>query len=315
MLSPNRRALPRAALCRCSWAARVCTEGRPRREADSSITSSWIRAKMCSSSSAAPACTTWSSPVPGPAAGGDPAPEAHARPDPLAAGHGQHPEHLRQVPVEQDVHRRAVGSVSRATGRAARSGPGGARRRPAGRPPGAGSPRSAGPSRGLAAAGRTRGMTFPAPGGAGSGGEGLELGHQSSLVRAAATRDGAQLAICSTAHGLNTNGVRRAASVRSSHLTHFQSRTSSGFGSSGADGCSARAAKHRAHLVLLDATGIGGAVGEVGQHTLQVADVQAQLVVAAGAGWRPAGTRRGGGDHNTCSSIPRARWLCSGPGG
>ena len=225
-------------------------------------------------------------PVPGAAAGGDPAPEAHARPDPLAAGDGQHAEHLGQVPVEQDVQRRGRRRrrVRRPRpGRSARSAtrfcdhvgqpvvdpaqeplvlPGRSEDWPTWRP--------AGPAESRCRIGRPQapgaatGATSPEPPGQGCGDQGCPP----------------SWAICCTAHGLKTNGVSRAASVTSVHLTHFQSRTSSGFGSSGSSGCDAgrRAAKHRAHLVLHDAAGIGGPVGEVGQHALQVVHLHAQLV-------------------------------------
>ena len=65
-LSPNRAASPRPACSRCRSAATTCRVGRPRREAERSITSSWIRANRCSSSSAAATRTScgWLSPRP-----------------------------------------------------------------------------------------------------------------------------------------------------------------------------------------------------------------------------------------------------------
>ena len=82
-LSPKSSASPSPSATRCRSAVTTCRVGRPRREADRSMTSSWMRAKRWSSSRAA-ATRTRSAWRPGRAAGDGPAPVGQHRPQPLA---------------------------------------------------------------------------------------------------------------------------------------------------------------------------------------------------------------------------------------
>jgi hypothetical protein len=64
---PKRSGSPMLPSFSCCPAKMRCAVGRPRRVSDSSITSSWISANVCMSSSAAKAGSTGSTGAPGPA--------------------------------------------------------------------------------------------------------------------------------------------------------------------------------------------------------------------------------------------------------